>query len=661
MTAKLKRYKYILMGAALSLFIYSCASMGAPSGGDYDLDPPVVVRTTPAFNATNTEAKKIVIEFDEFVQIDKPSERVIITPPQRQMPVIQAINKKITVQLKDTLLPNTTYTIDFTDAIGDNNENNLLENFAFSFSTGDVIDSLMISGKVLSAQDLEPIKNIYVGIHSDLDDSAFVTKKFDRISKTNESGIFTIKGIAEGKYRLYALGDINRDYTYDNPAEEIAFLDSLIVPSFESAVREDSIFKGDHTFDSLRLVEYTKFLPNDIVLRSFFSPFKRQYLQKHERPIDNKISLYFGAPTEMPHLAPLNFTAEDWDFVERNVTNDTVHYWIKDPAVAGIDTLSFAVSYLKTDSLNMPVSTTDTLNFINRQKKQQLREIEKRQKEIEKKLKKGDSTDMYDYLAIAANLNSVWEVNKKGVFEFSEPLVDFDPSIIRVQEKKDSLYFDLQALVEPDSLNPRKYVLNNKWEFGKEYRVMIDSAATTSLFGKWNKLYKTDFKIKPVEDYGHLFIEIKDLDSIPAFVELLSEADKPIRKARVIDSGALFMNLNPGKYYARITLDLNENGVWDPGNYDEKKQAEEVIYNDRFFDIKANWEVEESWSIRSLPFDKQKPLDITKNKPEKKESRREQLQKQEEKENARTKRRNEQQKQNQNLNRNGSTNTQNYR
>lgn len=644
MAEKIKQYRYILIGAVISLLVYSCASMGSPSGGDYDLDPPVIVRTTPAMNATNAQNKKIIIEFDEFVKIDKPSERVIITPPQKQLPVIQAINKKITVELKDSLIPNTTYTIDFTDAVGDNNENNLLENFAFTFSTGDIIDSLMISGKVLSAENLEPVKGIYVGIHSDLADSAFTKKRFDRISKTNESGAFTIKGVAEGKYRVYALGDANRDYMYDNPSEEVAFLGSLVVPSFERAVKQDTIFKKDLTVDTVKEVEYTKFLPDDIVLRSFFSPFKRLYMEKSDRPSDNKLSLFFTAPTEEAKLKPLNFSSDDWALIERNATNDTVHYWIKDPHVSLIDTLTFAVSYLRTDSLNLLVETTDTLNFINRQKKQQQRDAERRQKEIEKKIKKGDTTDLYDYLGIATNLNSVWDIYKKVTFEFSEPPLDFDASKITLQEKKDSTYTNLPVLLQADSLNPRKYTLTNRWDFGKEYQINIDSASVFGIYGEWNKSLNSTFKVKTAEDYGHLFIEIKDLDSIPAFVELLNESDKPIRKSRVSEGGALFMNLNPGKYYARIILDLNENDVWDTGNYEEKLEPEEVFYYDRFFDIKANWEIEESWTINSLPLDKQKPLAITKNKPEKKESRREQLMKQEEKENARNKRRSEQQK-----------------
>ncbi len=200
-----KNVLFTLVFATIAMVITACANMASPTGGSYDLDPPKVVKVTPAFNATNVTKGKIVFEFDENVTVEKPNENVIITPPQRAFPVIQAVNKKVTVELRDTLIPNTTYTIDFTNSIVDNNEKNPLENFSFSFSTGDVVDSLIISGKVLTADNLEPVKGIYVGLHSNLDDTAFTKVQFDRIARTSESGDFAIKGVAVGKYRLFAL------------------------------------------------------------------------------------------------------------------------------------------------------------------------------------------------------------------------------------------------------------------------------------------------------------------------------------------------------------------------------------------------------------------------------------------------------------------------
>ena len=157
----------------LAISIYSCANMSRPGGGPRDETPPVFIKSMPVPNALNVSKQKIEIEFDEIIQVDKPSEKVIVSPPQKDMPEIRTSGRKITVILKDSLLPNTTYTIDFSDAIIDNNERNPLYGFAYSFSTGPKIDSLQVSGILLNARDLEPITGMLVGLHSDLEDSAF--------------------------------------------------------------------------------------------------------------------------------------------------------------------------------------------------------------------------------------------------------------------------------------------------------------------------------------------------------------------------------------------------------------------------------------------------------------------------------------------------------
>ena len=214
----------------LAISIYSCANMSRPGGGPRDETPPVFIKSMPVPNALNVSKQKIEIEFDEIIQVDKPSEKVIVSPPQKDMPEIRTSGRKITVILKDSLLPNTTYTIDFSDAIIDNNERNPLYGFAYSFSTGPKIDSLQVSGILLNARDLEPITGMLVGLHSDLEDSAFQKLPLERIASSDELGHFTIRNVTPGKYRLFALKDMNRDYRFDNPSEDIAFLDSIVRP-----------------------------------------------------------------------------------------------------------------------------------------------------------------------------------------------------------------------------------------------------------------------------------------------------------------------------------------------------------------------------------------------------------------------------------------------
>lgn len=617
--------KYIILFptlTAIALIANACANMASPSGGAVDLDPPKIVRSYPGLNAIQVKKGKITIEFDENVTIKNPSENVIITPPQKAFPIIQTINRKVTVELRDTLMPNTTYTIDFTNSIVDNNEENPFENFSYSFSTGDVVDSLAISGKVLTANNLEPVKGMYVGLHSNLNDSAFTKIKFDRISRTNESGLFTIKGVAPGKYKLYALDDANRDYMYDNPAEAIAFMEATIEPASERALRQDTIYKDTEkkVLDTIKIVQYTRFLPDNIVLRSFKSNFQRQFLQKHERTA-RQLSLYFGAPTEMPTIEPLSFKdKKDWYILEKTPKNDTLIYWIKDTSVTTMDTLSFRVSYLKTDSLNQAVLTSDTLKFIDRAKKKTP------DKEDKKKTKEGDKPQI-TFLDIANNLNASWDTHKNIYLEFSEPINDSLRSKITLQQKKDSAYIDIPYQLLTDSVNPRKFTIRNKWTYGSEYLMRIDSASVYSIFGLWNNKLEQKFKVKSEDQYGQLAIRISGVDNIPSFIELLDKSDKPFRRSRVIDDVAVFKDLDPGTYYARITMDRNNNGVWDTGDYNKNIQPEMVCYSPKIFEIKAFFEYDEQdpWVIDPSTLASQKPLDITKQKPQDKDSRKKQL------------------------------------
>lgn len=648
--------KYIILSfvtISVALLVAACANMASPTGGEVDLDPPKVVRSSPGFNAINVTKGEVTIEFDENVTIKNPSENVIITPPQKAFPIIQTVNRKITVKLKDTLMVDKTYNIDFTDAIVDNNEENPLENFSYSFSTGDVVDSLAISGKVLAANNLEPIKGIYVGLHSNLSDTAFAKIRFDRISRTNEGGFFTIRGIAPGKYKIYALDDPNRDYIYLDPTRAIAFMDAIIEPTSEGATRNDTVYalkKGNEPADAPRIIDtvktvkYTRFLPDNVVLRSFKSSFQRKFLQSSERK-GNQLFIYFGAPTPMPKVEPFNFDSDkDWAILEKYPKNDTLIYWIKDKAINAMDTIALQVTYLKTDSLNQDIPVTDTLKFVDRMRRKDAKEEEKKQKEEKKKLKEGE-VPAITFLEIKQNLTSSWDTHKNIELEFAQPIDDSLKSKIILQQVEDSVYTDIPFELVTDSVNPRKFSIKHRWKYGTEYRVRIDSASVYSIYGLWNNKLDQKLKVKNEDEYGQQAIWVEGLDSIHSFIELLDKSDKPIRKARVIDNVAVFRDVAPGTYYARIILDANNNGVWDTGDFYKDLQPEMVCYLPKSLEIKANFEHEENsppWRIDISTLAGQKPLDITKQKPKDKEERRKKLEEREAKNNQNRERNNNQ-------------------
>ncbi len=593
----------ILSVVLLAGLFYSCANIGSPNGGPYDEAPPKYVSSTPVPNQKNYKGKKIEILFDELIQIDKPSENVIITPPQLQQPVIRSSGRKAVIELKDSLKDNTTYTIDFTNSISDNNEKNVYENFSFAFSTGDVIDTMEVSGILLNAENLEPMPGITIGLHSNLADSAFQTLPFDRTSRTNDKGQFTIRNIAPGTYHIFALNDVNRDYKFDQAGEDIAFLDTLIIPSLELTSRQDTLWKDSLTIDTIRTVEYIHYFPDDIELRLFKEKFARQYMLKPERPDQKYFSLRFNAPVDtVPVPVPLNFEPQDssWFFVNKQEGGTQINYWLTDSLIWKQDTLSFEVTYPKSDSLNIPRPQTDTVQVVMRHRP------EKKKKKDEPILpvplgmdiKASGSINLYDTLSVT----------------FTEPVKAVDKELFYLDQKVDTLWQPVSFEMFPDTTNSLKYYIQRPWKYGEEYRLTIDSATIESIYDKWNDPYSGSFKIKGEDEYGHFYLNVTGIEK-PAFVELLTSADTPVRKAKVKDGGALFMDLKPDKYYARIIIDDNNNGVWDTGNYAEKKQPEMVYYSPKVYNIPQNWQVEETWNLNDTPLSKQKPLEITKNKP----------------------------------------------
>lgn len=601
------RYCFLaLIGCLLFSLFYSCANIASPNGGPYDELPPKFISSTPAPNQTNYKGKTIEILFDELIQVDKPTENVIITPPQLSMPVIRPSGRKVVVELKDTLKENTTYTIDFTNSISDNNEKNVLENFSFAFSTGDAIDTLEVSGILLNASNLEPMGGIIVGIHNNLEDSAFVKTPFLRTSKTNDKGRFTIRNIAEGTYRIYALNDVNRDFRFDQPGEDIAFHDSTFFPTFEFSTRQDTIWKDTLTVDTIMTVPYTRFMPDDLGLFLFKEDFARQYLQKTERPQEHLGVLTFNAPLDtIPVPVPLNFTPTDsaWYYVQSREANTSINYWITDPSLLVRDTLRFELTYPKSDSLNILQAQTDTLQFLMRR-----RPNERKKSEDKKEEEKPLSLGMEVFLPTSMDIFDTIHV------EFNEPVFDISAEWFVLEQKQDSTWIPAEFDFFPDSTNSLAYFIHRKWNYAEEYKLEIDSAIIKSIYNKWNDPFSGNFRIKKKDDYGNLYINITSIDS-PAFVELLSAGDVPVRKAVVKDGGVLFMDLKPDKYYARLIVDINENGKWDTGNYAEKRQPEKVYYYPKVFDVMQNWDVEETWDVLSTPVIRQKPMEITKNKP----------------------------------------------
>ena len=609
-----------------ALFIISCARMGQPDGGWYDDDPPKVIGSTPADQSANVKSKKITIYFDEYIKLEDATSKVIVSPPQLEMPEIKSAGKRIIVELKDTLKENTTYTIDFSDAITDNNEGNPMGNYTYSFSTGEQIDTFEVSGYVLDASNLEPIKGIMVGLYDDFADSAFKTKPMLRVSRTDGSGHFVVKGVAPGKYRAFALKDADGDFIFNQKSEMLAFNHDTLVPSWKPDTRVDTVWRDSLHIDALLQVPYTHFLPDDVTLLAFTMTQTDRYLLKTERKEANMFSMYFsyGHP-ELPVIRGLNFDADSAFVIETGEKQDTIHYWLRDTALVNQDTLRMEISYMMTDTLGVLVNQTDTVDVLaktpyEKRMKDKAKELEKWQKDQEKKKKRGepyDSVYREKPLEPRINLPQTMTPENEVTVEMPTPLVRCDTSMVHLYSMIDSVWYESNCVFEPIEHSIREYRILANWKPGIEYSLEIDSAAFEDIYGKVSDPYKQGVKIDTEETYSSLKITLSGIaDTAQVILQLLSASDAVVKEVRAEKSVATFKYVKPGKYYLRALVDLNGNGIWDTGDYDQNLQAEAIYYYPREIECKEKWDVSQNWNVLSTPVYKQKPLAITKQKPD---------------------------------------------
>lgn len=628
-----------LLSSLLTLLLFSsCANMGNPDGGPYDEEPPKLVSTSPKFGSINAKSKKIVLEFDENVKLESANEKVVISPPQKEQPEIEASGKKITINLLDSLKPDATYTIDFADAIEDNNEGNPMGDYAFTFSTAENIDTMQVSGYVMDASNLEPIKGMLVGLYSlgkdslglNFPDSTVKIKTFDRISRTDSRGHFIIKGLSRDDfYRIYAVNDQDQTYTYSQPNEQIGTTSRILHSTCKHDIRMDTIWHDSIHYDSIVPRRYTHFYPDDVVLTAFTTARQDRQLLKAERPSLEKIMLYFTAKSDsLPKLRGLNYNSDNLFVVETNKTKDTITYWLRDSLVYNQDTLLTEMKYLAHDTLSQLVEKTDSIYFIPKVLKAKLDKLKQQEyedyakqwkKEHKKELKDSVGLEVppmpEEFLEIKLSSTDL-DPDKNIDLTFTEPLDIMVDSMFRLSEKVDSTFKPKEFIMEHDSLNIRKYRIYSEWEPDKEYQLEIDTGACVGIYSKRLAGIKKSIKVKSLDTYSTLFVKLINADTT-AIIELLSNSDKPVKSIHSKDGKADIYFITPATYYLRTFYDLNGNGVWDTGDYDMGIKPEPVYYYPKELVMKANWEYSEDWNPTAKPLFQQKPEKITKQKADK--------------------------------------------
>ena len=621
----MRRLQYWLFAISFLLLAVGCARMGSPDGGWYDDDPPRVIGCSPEDKATNVTSKKITIYFDEFIKLADATQNVIVSPPQLEMPEIKTQGKKIIVQLMDTLKPNTTYTVDFSDAISDNNEGNPLGNYTYTFSTGENIDTFEVAGYVLSADKLDPVQGISVGLYDDLSDSAFRTKPMLRISRTDEQGHFVIKGVAPGEYRVYALHDADGDFKFTQSSEMIAFSHQTYTPSCAPDIRQDTIWRDSLHIDNILRVPYTHFYPDDVVMLAFQEVQTTRNLLKIERLEPNRFTMFFTYGDErLPVIKGLNFDSDSAFVIETSAKKDTITYWLRDTTLVNQDTLRMDLTYMMTDTLGMLVEQTDSALEVlaktpyEKRQKQLKKEIEEWQKQQEKLKKAEEPYDsIYPIKALEPKYNVQSSMDPTGtiIIEMPTPLASLDTAAIHLYSQIDTLWYRAPFEFSRKDSTLRYYEIRADWQPEREYSLEIDSAAFVDIYGLVSNEFRQGIKVKSLDEYSTLVMQLSGIKDSNIVVQLLDKSESVVQQVKAeTDGSAAFFYINPAVYYVRAFIDRNGNNLWDTGKYDEDLQPEDVYYYSRSIECKAKWDSTLQWNLTERKRFQQKPGELTKQK-----------------------------------------------
>lgn len=579
----------IVAAFAWIVIVSSCASIGMPEGGPRDSVPPVLVGSDPSYRALNFDGKSVKLTFNEYLAIDKVSETLVVSPPLEKRPSIKTKSKSLIIQFNEDLKDSTTYSLDFKNSVVDNNEKNPLEDLRFSFSTGEVFDSLRVAGKIVNAFNLEPVEKGLVLLQSNLHDSAVYTVKPDYIARADENGIFMLDNIAEGSYHIFAINDLNGDLLYNEGAEEIAFEDTLVVPTVHFHEALDTVING---VDSMLVLGHSHFYPEPIYMRFFVEDIFEQYIESAERETRNKCLFLFNeSVADTFTVKLLNTEAENWNLFEYNQEADSIVLWITDTTLAKQDSLYMELSYFQLDSADERYVQKDTFLMKYSSPKVEIKKKKKKKNEEEKP----EPIQQFNW---NTNLSSTLELNQNISIVAPEPVQFFDSTQIMLYLSDDTLKTPLDFRFEKSPAY-RTYTILYDWEPEESYSLEIDSAACVNIYGITSSRLTKSFKVREADYYGSIKLEFTNAE-MPMLVQILKNNDEEdvLRQQKFDQNGSvLFEYLKPDKYKVKVIYDQNNNGKWDVGSYQDKIQPERVAYVQEVIKLRSNWTESYSWDL----------------------------------------------------------------
>lgn len=580
---------FVIVTIAGLVSVHSCANPGSgPQGGPRDTIAPTILNSVPELLQTNFSGNEIILTFDEYVVVDNLSGKLIISPPLAEKPTVKIKGKSIIVKFNEALDSGRTYSVDFADGIKDYNEGNKLNGFRMLFSTYDQIDTLRISGYLLNAFNLEPLENATALLYTLDEDSLFSTTKPDYIAKTDKKGYFMFDNLSDGSYRLYGIINTDNKLFYSQKTEQVAFLDTLLIPNAKYISTIDTVYNETDT--TLTTRGYTEYEPSEVISHLFLPDFYKQFLVGSRRETEDFMLLVFNEQlTDSFKVELLGFENSDsLIYKEFSRNNDTLSIWISDRALSKTDSLKLTINYTVTDSAQNFITKVDTLKMFFKKPKGK--------DPSPSIVKEEEPPVLFDF---ATNAAANFDLNKKVRITAPLPLETITNELVQLTiVVNDSTFEDVRFDLIAKS--KREYILDFEMKEETNYLIKIDSAAITSLTGFNNKAFEKKFKTQKLEYYGSVIIELKGNNSSGIVQLLKNSKDEEVLYEVFSNENESTVALNflkPAKYRVKFIEDLNQNKKWDSGILEKKIQPEKVFYFSKIIEVKSNWDLKETWDI----------------------------------------------------------------
>ncbi|MDL2320281.1 Ig-like domain-containing protein [Alistipes sp. OttesenSCG-928-B03] len=588
-----------------------CANPMAPQGGPKDTIAPKVVNMTPGLGTKNFKGRRIYIEFDEYVKLQDQQKEFFTSPGMKRKPTLTLKGRGIQIDILDTLLPNQTYALDFAGSIRDNNEGNPLNGFRYVFSTGDEIDSLVMSGYTADAYKADSVSKTFICFFDpSVDsipqyDSVMFNCMPEAIARAENNGIFLAQNLKAKPYRIYAYQDANHNQKYDPGTDKIGFLDSVYNP----------VGMPDFTawYDTIR--RYTVADPQ-LYFRMFTDEMtKRQSITKHERGVAQRLTVVFGAP--YPQIERFEFLNIDSTRVITEYlrpTRDSINYWLDIPEAELPDTVKTVITFMKHDSTNTLVPTPQNLNFAWRriESREQERERLDREKAREEAIAEGREPEKEpNPFKVSVGVSGEVNPEKEIGFTFDYPLTKFDSTRITLRTTAEDAKGEGASIpfrFVRDTMNIRKWSLFADWQPGQKAQLVIPEGVFENIAGERNDTLRSNIMVMDPAKYAVVIVEVTGKTPESEYVlQLLNEGGSTIlNEIRHARTGTHKFNyVAPGKVQIRVIEDMNGNGEWDGGNLVQRRQPERVEMHmfsagETLLTTRPDWEMSTSIDMNEL-------------------------------------------------------------